>query len=227
MLPGEQKVTSGCAGSGCSWQGDGKCCWRGTTGREQRGTSWELCSFQGGFQGGWVALVGASPQSIAPESWLAASPHPRPSGKRKQHVPRVCRAVPALLSPAARMVPAPVPPEPPGESLTWGAGSCGVGPCGGPCATSAPSNQPQALAMETSLIFNNIRTAKIPLRLCGQCRGMLRHGGGHSTMEGDTPPWRGTQQCPRAPLASPGPSSAPAPAAACAQGWAAHLSQFK
>lgn len=120
MLPGEQKVTSGRAGSGCSWQGDGKCCWRGTTGREQRGTSWELCSFQGGFQGGWVALVGASPQSIAPESWLAASPHPRPSGKRKQHVPRVCRAVPALLSPAARMVPAPVPPEPPGAESHLG-----------------------------------------------------------------------------------------------------------
>lgn len=79
------------------------------------------------------------------------------------------------------------PPSPPGDGPTWGAGSCGMGPCGGPCATSAPSNQPQALAMETSLIFNNIRTAKIPLRLCGQCQRTLRHGGGHSSAP--VPPW--------------------------------------
>lgn len=120
-------MTSGHAGSGCSWQGDGKCCWRGTTGREQRGTSWELCSLQDGFQGsqqcwagGCVALVGVSPQSITPESWLAASPHPKRSGKRKQHVPRVCQAVPALLSPAVRTVPVPVPPEPPGGGSHFG-----------------------------------------------------------------------------------------------------------
>lgn len=100
-------------------------------GREQRGTGWELCLLQDGFQDGfqgsqlcwacsWVALVDASPQSIPPESWLAASPRPKRSGKRKQHVPRVCQAIPALLSPAARTVPVPVPPEPTGGGSHFG-----------------------------------------------------------------------------------------------------------
>lgn len=68
--------------------------------------------------------------------------------------------------------------------------------------------------METFLIFNNIRTAKILLRVCGQCWGTRRYVGGDSG-------------CPHAALASPEPGSALAPAAACAQVFAAHLSQFK
>lgn len=168
--------------------------------REQRGTSWELCSPQGTFQGsqlrwaGWHCLVllhRASPRSPG-----AASPHPEPSGKRKQGCPCSLARGQSLHQ---------RPPSPP----LWEPGAAGWDPVGGPCATSAPSNQPQALAMETSLIFNNIRTAKIPLCLCGQCRGTLRHGGGHpamerghSAMEGDTavppcpPGLTRTQLCP-------------------------------
>lgn len=117
-----QGAKSDRAGSGCSWQGDGKCCWRGTTGRENRRHQLgALLAPRAASRAPSCAGLAGTARCFSTEHHpgvLELPLHIQSEVGKESSTYLVCAGL--SLLPGQRTVPAPEPPEPPGAGSRFG-----------------------------------------------------------------------------------------------------------